>query len=105
VHGLCTALALAFSAIPQLLVLIQAPSHMVFKKHEVSARASAMSLVSAGSSGVSLGLFFGSADCAGTFFYLAIAVLFVSALFGYGWYKGEAGGIMGLVQKGTFSGS
>jgi len=95
-NGLFAVLTLAATALPQTLELLgsQAPGFLPAS----GLRSSASLLGSSGVTGLGLAISTGSSGCAEFFLQLSVALLLDAAIFAWAWWRGEGGGLMGLLR-------
>lgn len=94
IGGLTTAITLGVICLPPYFELLDIRASLP----ATGLRVSACLIGSAGGSGVSCAFFIGDQMCAGTFLWLSVLLCVDCLLFGWAWWQGEGGGVMGLLR-------
>merc|ERR1719263_875877 len=100
IHGLSASFSLCCMSLPHWCELFQISLPWWTKLFSISSlRTAGASLTSIGTTGVWLALWWGhGAECTDHFWILEILLLLDGLLFTYAWWKGEGGGLMGLMN-------
>lgn len=97
--GLFNVVTLACTCLPQTLEMLKVPSPPFVVKIGVGLIASASGALAAGASGIVVAVLHGDEICKNTFLAASVALVSDGVLFGWAWYRGEGGWLMGADRK------